>query len=412
MQMCELHKLILEMRTTLYGDDRSEPITETCAQLTLEFFKADMLRLLINCLPKLDLGALELVLSFVLDIYLLHIGNHDTPDNPQARQDAAHVVANLQRQRVNSRLIASDYIEQNVDLVDILVPGYEDSDIALSYGAILRDCIRHQVVARYILESEHVKNFFDYIQSPNFDIASDAASTFKVEYGQEAVIQFVIEAIQAEAFNPKTLFLIGSYTIGKERLFLEVARVLRKKVYVTAAKLCPHGCVGPFFSRYRELLTRHKSTVADFLSRNSQWFFQEYNSRLLESPNYITRRHAVKLLGDMLLDRTNSSVMVRYVSSLDNMRILMNLLRDSNKTIQLNAFHVFKLFVANQNKPSEIVSILITNRSKFLRFFDDFKLGKDDEEFEADKAQVVLEIAMLEPRNDPCAALDKCDIPS
>ena len=32
---------------------------------------------------------------------------------------------------------------------------------------------------------------------------------------QEAVIQFVIEAIQAEAFNPKTLFLIGSYTIGR-----------------------------------------------------------------------------------------------------------------------------------------------------------------------------------------------------
>ncbi|KAK0571414.1 hypothetical protein LWI29_015391 [Acer saccharum] len=53
---------------------------------------------------------------------------------------------------------------------------------------------------------------------------------------QEAVIQFVIEAIQAEAFNPKTLFLIGSYTIGKERLFLEVARVLRRKVYVNAAK--------------------------------------------------------------------------------------------------------------------------------------------------------------------------------
>ncbi|KAJ0091011.1 hypothetical protein Patl1_13732 [Pistacia atlantica] len=53
---------------------------------------------------------------------------------------------------------------------------------------------------------------------------------------QEAVIQFVIEAIQAEAFNPKTLFLIGSYTIGKERLFLEVARVLHRKVYVNAAK--------------------------------------------------------------------------------------------------------------------------------------------------------------------------------
>uniref|UniRef100_A0A7C8YBF7 DNA repair metallo-beta-lactamase domain-containing protein n=1 Tax=Opuntia streptacantha TaxID=393608 RepID=A0A7C8YBF7_OPUST len=54
---------------------------------------------------------------------------------------------------------------------------------------------------------------------------------------QESVVQFVIEAIQAESFNQKTLFLIGSYTIGKERLFLEVAHVLRKKIYVTAAKL-------------------------------------------------------------------------------------------------------------------------------------------------------------------------------
>ncbi|KAL2517580.1 sterile alpha motif (SAM) domain-containing protein [Abeliophyllum distichum] len=54
---------------------------------------------------------------------------------------------------------------------------------------------------------------------------------------QEAIIQFVIDAIQAEDFNPKTLFLIGSYTIGKERLFMEVARALRKKVYVNAAKL-------------------------------------------------------------------------------------------------------------------------------------------------------------------------------
>lgn len=41
----------------------------------------------------------------------------------QARQDAARVVANLQRQRVNSRLIASDYLEKNIDLMDILIPG-------------------------------------------------------------------------------------------------------------------------------------------------------------------------------------------------------------------------------------------------------------------------------------------------
>ncbi|KAJ8555442.1 hypothetical protein K7X08_012938 [Anisodus acutangulus] len=61
---------------------------------------------------------------------------------------------------------------------------------------------------------------------------------------QEAVIQFVIESIQAETFNSKTLFLIGSYTIGKERLFVEVARALQKKVYVNASKLRILECLG------------------------------------------------------------------------------------------------------------------------------------------------------------------------
>lgn len=37
-------------------------------------------------------------------------------------------------------------------------------------------------VARYVLESEHKKKFFNYIQLPNFDISSDAAATFRVEY--------------------------------------------------------------------------------------------------------------------------------------------------------------------------------------------------------------------------------------
>lgn len=123
--------------------------------------------------------------------------------------------------------------------------------MTLHYGAMLRGCIRHQTVARYVLESRHVKLFFDYIQLPNFDIAADGAATFK------------------------------------------------------------------------ELMTRHKSTVAEFISKNYDWFFAEYNSKLLESTNYITRRQAIKLLGDILLDRSNSAVMTRYMSSRDNSLVRM-----------------------------------------------------------------------------------------
>lgn len=300
-KMSELCKLILEIRIVLYGNEQSEPSTDACEHLTREFFAVDTFRLLIVCLPKLGMGA---------------------------RIDATHVVANLQRQKVNSKYIACNYLENNLDIMDILIVGYDDVDVALTYGAIARDCIRHQSVARYVLES-HVKKFFSYLQIPDFNIASDAQATFK------------------------------------------------------------------------ELLTRHKSTVAEFLSENYDWFFEKYNSQLLESPSYITRRHAVKLLGDMLLDRSNAAVMVRYVSSLQNMRIIMNLLRDSNKNIQFESFHVFKLFVANQNKPQEIISILISNRSKFLRFFEDFKTDKENEEFEADKSLVMSEIAGLESGDLP-----------
>lgn len=62
MQMSELSKLLLEIRTILYGTDQSEPNSEACAKLTLEFFKDDTMRLLILALPKLGLGVSNLIL--------------------------------------------------------------------------------------------------------------------------------------------------------------------------------------------------------------------------------------------------------------------------------------------------------------------------------------------------------------
>uniref|UniRef100_A0A0E0EDP9 MO25-like protein n=1 Tax=Oryza meridionalis TaxID=40149 RepID=A0A0E0EDP9_9ORYZ len=237
-KMAELSKNIRELKSILYGNGESEPVTEACVQLTQEFFRENTLRLLIICLPKLNL---------------------------ETRKDATQVVANLQRQQVSSKIVASEYLEANKDLLDTLISGYENMDIALHYGSMLRECIRHQ----------------------------------------------------------------------------------------------------------------------------------KFNTRLLSSTNYITKRQAIKLLGDMLLDRSNSAVMMRYVSSKDNLMILMNLLRDSSKNIQIEAFHVFKLFAANKNKPTEVVNILVTNRSKLLRFFAGFKIDKEDEQFEADKEQVIKEISAL-----------------
>lgn len=49
-------------------------------------------------------------------------------------------------------------------------------------------------------------------------------------------------AVRAELFNPRALFVFGTYTIGKERLFLEVARAVNKKVYVSKDKMQVRMC--------------------------------------------------------------------------------------------------------------------------------------------------------------------------
>lgn len=61
---------------------------------------------------------------------------------------------------------------------------YESPEIALNCGIMLRECIRHEPLAKIILWSEQFYDFFRYVEMSTFDIASDAFATFKVIYVQ------------------------------------------------------------------------------------------------------------------------------------------------------------------------------------------------------------------------------------
>lgn len=45
---------------------------------------------------------------------------------------------------------------------------------------------------------------------------------------------------------------------------------------------------------------------------------------------------------------------MKFISSKDNLKTIMLLLRDKSPAIQFEAFHVFKVFVANPKKPPEV----------------------------------------------------------
>jgi calcium binding protein 39 len=148
------------------------------------------------------------------------------------------------------------------------------------------------------------------------------------------------------------------------------------------------------FATFREILTVHKAMVAEFLESNYDRFFDEY-TKLLSSENYVTRRMSLKLLGELLLDRANFNIMSKYIGDLDNLKRVMNLLRDKSKNIQFEAFHVFKVFVANPNKPADVTHILVKNREKLVGFLTNFQNDKEDDQFTQEKAFLLKQIQSL-----------------
>ncbi|GAU97820.1 hypothetical protein RvY_09051 [Ramazzottius varieornatus] len=154
------------------------------------------------------------------------------------------------------------------------------------------------------------------------------------------------------------------------------------------------------FSSFKDLLTKHKIIVAEFLEANYDKFFQHYQ-KLLDSDNYVTRRQSLKLLGELLLDRHNFNVMTKYIGNPENLKLMMIMLREKSKNIQFEAFHVFKVFVANPNKPRPILEILVRNREKLIEFLTKFHSDRtDDEQFNDEKAYLIKQIKDLKAISD------------
>ncbi|KAF8132492.1 mo25 protein [Boletus edulis] len=148
------------------------------------------------------------------------------------------------------------------------------------------------------------------------------------------------------------------------------------------------------FANLKEVLTRHKPMVAEYLDKNYDRFFASFMP-LVVSCNHVTKRQSLKLLGEILLDDANFNVMTRHIAKEENLKTMMTLLRDKSKNVQFEAFHVFKVFVANPKKPPQIEAILRRNKEKLLTFLKDFRKDKEDELFNDEKQFLIVKIQDL-----------------
>jgi len=157
------------------------------------------------------------------------------------------------------------------------------------------------------------------------------------------------------------------------------------------------------FATFKMMLTKHKTLCAKFLETNFDKVFAKYNV-LLQSRNYVTKRQSLKLLGELLLNRSNFNVMMKYINSPDNLKIMMNLLRGNTKAIQFEAFHVFKIFVANPKKSPPIVEILVRNKDKLIEFLQKFQKDKEDDQFNDEKGILLRTLQALEAPKEEAKA--------
>lgn len=294
----DLSQSLAQMKLVLYGEPETPPNPESALDLVREVLKTELLALLLINLPSFEF---------------------------ECRKDISQVFASLLRKAEGGELIMVNWLAARPEILHGLLSGYQTPKSALNYGSMLRETIRYERLAALLLPSKQSQCFyqlFDFVESPLFDVASDA------------------------------------------------------------------------FQSLKDLLTKHKLLVAMFLESQYDVFFAHYHA-LIRSQNYVTKRQSLKLLGEILLDRSNFAVMTRYISDAENLKMAMILLRDRSSLIQYEAFHVFKILVANPNKGSRVLEMLLKNQQKLIEFISTFQNEKPDEQFNEEKKFLLKEIRNL-----------------
>lgn len=272
----EAARYLNQVKMILHGDDDgNDPQPDQISQLAQEVYSTDCLYLLIYSLKKLDFDSRKDVLTLFLTLLRRQIGNKSP---------------------------TVDYIiNSKPEIIQLLLRGPENQEIGLILGQILRDCIKFEVINKFILYNPLFWNYFKYVQFPIFEIATDS------------------------------------------------------------------------FTTLHDLLTVHKKLVSEFLATNYQIFTILIN-QLLQLKNYVTKRQSVRLLSELVLQRTNQAFLNKYFDDTNNLKLIMLLLSDKLKNLQIEGFHIFKFFVAKPKKSQKILDILIKNKENFLELFKNFDI--------------------------------------
>ena len=105
----------------------TEPAPELLAQLAQETYTTDLLLLLVQSISRFEF---------------------------EARKDVVQIFNNLLRRQIGSRWPTVEYLAGKPDVIFAALAGYENEEVALNTGMILKEMLRHEQLAKILLHSE------------------------------------------------------------------------------------------------------------------------------------------------------------------------------------------------------------------------------------------------------------------
>lgn len=85
----------------------------------------------------------------------------------QTKKDVSQIFNNLLRRQIGARWPTVEYLTTKPEVIFSALKGYENADVALNTGMILREMLRHESLAKILLYSD--KRVFGHRGKPFVD---------------------------------------------------------------------------------------------------------------------------------------------------------------------------------------------------------------------------------------------------
>ncbi len=149
----------------------------------------------------------------------------------EARKDYVTLFNNVLRKERNGKFPTVEHVVGHAQIIDTLLDGLDDQDVAFNCGAILRECLQYEDVCKCVLLGPRFGEFFGFVQCAQFDVASDAFLTLKeVLTKHKVVVATYLEQNYAEFFEQYGKLLHSENYVTKRQSLKLLGELLLDRV--------------------------------------------------------------------------------------------------------------------------------------------------------------------------------------